>query len=92
MIKLPTIGGGERERRRRKTRLNTEHREIQEKAKRHEGEEEEIKKSAAEAAAACLKKLRCYTIVYHNKPKQPLLHQTGSVKRARENATTIERE
>lgn len=28
---------------------------------------------------ACLKKLRCYTIVYHNKTKQPLLHQPRGV-------------
>lgn len=30
-----------------------------------------------EAKKRCLKKLRCYTIVYHNKPKQPLLHQAA---------------
>lgn len=37
--------------------------------------------------SACLKKLRCYTIVFHNKPKQPLLHQLDCVMRMKENAT-----
>lgn len=58
-----------------------DNKEEQKYEKRDRGEQRRGKKSA------CLKKLRCYTIVFHNKPKQPLLHQPDCVMRMKKTAT-----